>query len=259
MITIKNAAQIGKMRAAGALLYEVLQRVKEAVRPGVSTLELDALAERLIRNAGAVPSFLGYDGFPNTLCTSVNDVVVHGIPSEDQVLREGDIISIDCGLVLDGWQADSALTVGAGEISAEARRLIEVTEQCFFAGARTWRRPGARWATSGSAVEAKVEERVYACAGLDRSRNRPPNAGGSPRCTTTASKGLGPGSAEGMTLAVEPMICQKDWRVTIDDDGWCARTADHGLCAHYEHTLAINEEGYPEILTLPGFSWEKRE
>ena len=136
MISIKNPDQIGKMREAGALLYEVLQKLREAVKPGVSTAALDVYAEQLIRKHHATPSFLHYEGYPATLCTSVDDQVVHGIPSEKQILKEGSIISIDCGLVLDGWQADSAFTMGVGEISAQAEALIEVTEQCFWQGVR---------------------------------------------------------------------------------------------------------------------------
>ena len=136
MISLKNPDQIGKMRVAGALLYEVLQKLREAVKPGVSTAALDVYAEQLIRKNHAIPSFLHYEGYPATLCTSVDDQVVHGIPSEKQILREGQIISIDCGLILDGWQADSAFTVGVGEISPEAQSLIEITEQCFWKGVR---------------------------------------------------------------------------------------------------------------------------
>ena len=136
MISLKNPEQIGKMRDAGALLYEVLCRLREAVQPGMSTAALDVYAEQLIRKNHAIPSFLHYEGYPASICASIDDAVVHGIPSEKQILREGQILSIDCGLVLDGWQADSAFTMGIGEISPEAQRLIDVTEQCFFAGAR---------------------------------------------------------------------------------------------------------------------------
>lgn len=136
MITIKNESQIAKMRVAGALLYEVEQELRKAVKPGVTTGELNRLAEKLIRKGHAIPSFLGYNGFPASICASVDEKVVHGIPSDREVLKEGQIISIDCGLVLDGWQADSAFTVGVGQISKEAQELIETTEKCFFAAAR---------------------------------------------------------------------------------------------------------------------------
>ena len=136
MISLKNSDQIAKMRAAGALLYEVHQKVRAEIKPGVTTADLDAYAESLIRKAGAIPSFKGYQDYPATLCTSVDDAVVHGIPSKKQVLKEGQIISVDCGLILDGWQSDSAFTAGVGQISPEAQRLIDITEECFWRAAR---------------------------------------------------------------------------------------------------------------------------
>ena len=136
MITIKNAAQIAKMREAGAMLHDVLTQLKGKIEPGMTTKELDRFAEKLIRSYGAVPSFLNYEGYPASICASVDSQVVHGIPSASTVLKEGQIISIDCGLILDGWQSDSAFTVGVGEISPEAQRLIEITEQCFWRSAR---------------------------------------------------------------------------------------------------------------------------
>ena len=136
MISLKNDSQIGKMRDAGKVLFEVEQKLREAVKPGVTTAELDVLAERLIRKNHAIPSSLHYEGYPCSICASINDEVVHGIPSEKRVLQEGDIISVDCTLLLDGWQADSAFTVGVGTISEEARKLIEVTEACFWKGVR---------------------------------------------------------------------------------------------------------------------------
>ena len=260
MIALKNPAQIAKMRDAGKLLYEVEMALREAVRPGVTTAELDVMAEKLIRKGGAIPSELNYEGYPCSICASINDEVVHGIPSEKRVLKEGDIISIDCTLLLDGWQADSAFTVGVGKISDEAARLIKVTEESFFEAARQCV-TGKRVSDIGKTVEAYVTARGFTPIrdftghGIGRQMHEDPAVFNywDPR------NGLGPRFRRGMTIAVEPMICEKDWRVTIDEDGWCARTADHGLCAHYEHTLAINEEGYPEILTLPGFSWEARE
>ena len=257
MITIKNASQIAKMRDAGKILHEVECMVREAIRPGITTADLDVLAEQLIRKNHAIPSSLHYEGYPCSICASVNDEVVHGIPSDSRTLREGDIISVDCTLLLDGWQADSAFTAGVGAISEEAQQLIDVTEQCFFLAARQCV-AGNRISDIGKAVEAHAKKygltpiRDYTGHGIGREMHEDPAIYNywDPR------NGHGPRLRRGMTLAVEPMICQKDWHVTIDDDGWCARTADHGLCAHYEHTVAISEEGLPEILTLPGFSWE---
>jgi len=257
MISLKNPAQIAKMRDAGKVLYDVEQEVRRRVKPGVTTGELDVLAERLIRKYHAVPSSLHYEGYPCSICASVNDEVVHGIPSDGRVLKEGDILSVDCTLELNGWQADSAFTVGVGAISEQAQKLIEVTEECFFRGAMQCL-AGNRLGDVGHAVEAYANQhgftpiRDYTGHGIGRSMHEDPpvNNYGSP--------GRGLRLRRGMTIALEPMICTGDWHLTLDEDGWCARTADHGLCAHYEHTIAILEDGYPEILTLPGFSWEGR-
>lgn len=255
MISLKNPDQIAKMRASGALLYEVLQQVREAVKPGVTTADLDAFAEKLIRKAGAVPSFLHYQGYPATLCTSVDDAVVHGIPNKKQVLKEGQIISIDCGLILEGWQSDSAFTVGVGEISPEAQSLIEITEQCFFRAARMCV-AGTRLGDVGHACQEWAES--HGCGvirdltghGIGRELHEDPPV------YNFGVPGKGLRLRKGMTIAVEPMISVGDWRVTCDADQWCYRTRDHSLCSHYEHTLAINEEGLPELLTYPGFNWE---
>ena len=160
MITIKNAAQIAKMREAGAMLHEVLSQVERKIEPGISTKELDRFAEKLIRSYGAIPSFLNYEGYPASICTSVDSQVVHGIPSASTVLREGQIVSIDAGLILDGWQSDSALTVGVGAISAEAQRLIDVTRESFFA-ALAFAREGYRISDIGHAVQQYVEQRGF--------------------------------------------------------------------------------------------------
>ena len=258
MISLKNSDQIAKMREAGRLLHEVHQKVRAEIKPGVTTYDLDAYAESLIRKAGAIPSFKGYQGYPATLCTSVDDAVVHGIPSTKQVLREGQIISVDCGLILDGWQSDSAFTAGVGQISAEAQRLIDITEECFWRAARQCV-AGNRLGDVGHACQEWAES--HGCGvirdltghGIGREMHEDPpvyNYG-------IAGKGLR--LRKGMTIAVEPMISAGDWRVTCDADQWCYRTRDRSLCSHYEHTLAINEEGLPEVLTLPGFKWEEEQ
>ena len=260
MITLKNPAQIAKMRDAGKLLYEVEMLVREKICAGVTTADLDVYAEQLIRKNHAIPSSLHYEGYPCTICASVNDEVVHGIPSDRRVLKEGDILSVDCTLLLDGWQADSAFTVGVGQISETANRLIAVTEECFFLAARQCVQ-GKRLSDIARAVEQHAVKngftpiRDFTGHGIGREMHEDPAVYNylDPR------NGHGPRLRSGMTLAVEPMIAEKDWHVLIDEDGWCARTRDHGLCAHYEHTVAINEEGLPEILTLPGFVWEADE
>ena len=258
MISLKNPDQIAKMRKAGALLYEVLQKVREAVKPGVSTAALDAYAEELIRKNHAIPSFLGYEGYPASICASVNDAVVHGIPSDKQILKEGQIISIDCGLILDGWQSDSAFTVGVGEISAEAQRLIDVTEQCFWRAARQCV-AGNRLGDVGYACQSLAEAHGYGVIrdltghGIGREMHE------DPAIYNFGVPGKGLRLRKGMTIAVEPMISAGDWRVTCDADQWCYRTRDRSLCSHYEHTLAINEDGLPEILTYPDFVWKEEE
>lgn len=258
MISLKNPDQIGKMREAGALLYEVLQKLREAVKPGMSTAALDVYAEQLIRKNHAIPSFLHYHGFPATLCTSVDDVVVHGIPSEKMILKEGSIISIDCGLILDGWQADSAFTMGVGEISAEAEALIKITEECFWKGVRK-AVVGNRLGDMGHAIQTHAES--HGCGvvrdltghGIGRDMHEDPSV------FNFGEPGRGLRLRKGMTLAIEPMITAGGWRVKEDGDGWTIRTCDGSLCSHYEHTIAIREDGLPEILTYPGFTWKEEE
>ena len=255
MISLKNPAQIQKMRDAGKLLYEVEQQVREKICPGMTTADLDVLAEQLIRKGGGIPSEKGYEGYPCSICASVNDVVVHGIPSDRIELREGDIVSIDCTLILDGWQADSAFTTGVGEISKEARTLIIATEECFWEGIRRCT-VGNRLGDVGHAVETHANAygfqpiRNYTGHGIGREMHEDPSV------YNYGEPGRGLRLRAGMTIAVEPMIVQGDWHITNDPDGWTVRTRDHRLCSHYEHTIAVNAEGFPDILTLPGFSWE---
>ena len=248
MISLKNPEQIGKMRDAGALLYEVLCRLREAVQPGMSTAALDVYAEQLIRKNHAIPSFLHYEGYPASICASIDDAVVHGIPSEKQILREGQILSIDCGLVLDGWQADSAFTMGIGEISPEAQRLIDVTEQCFFAGARQ-AIAGKRLGDVGHAVQQVAESNGYGVIrdltghGIGREMHEDPpvfNYG-------TPDRGLR--LRKGMTIAIEPMVTEGTYEVRVLKDRWTTVTCDGKLAAHYENTVLITD-GEPEILTV---------
>jgi methionyl aminopeptidase len=256
MISLKNPTQIGKMRDSGKILYEVEMEVRQAIRPGVTTAELDVLAERLIRKNKAIPSSLHYAGYPCSICASLNDEVVHGIPSDRVVLKEGDILSVDCTLQYDGWQADSAFTVGVGAISEQAEKLIRVTEECFWIGVRQCI-VGNRLGDMGHAIEAHARKngfspiRDFTGHGIGREMHEDPSV------YNFGEPGRGLRLRRGMTIAVEPMIAAGDWRVTIDEDGWCARTVDHSLCAHYEHTIAIMDSGLPEILTLPGHRWEE--
>lgn len=257
MIYLKNPEQIGCMREAGAILYEVLQKLRDAVKPGVTTAALDVYAEQLIRKHKAVPSFLQYHGYPATLCTSVDDQVVHGIPSEDVVLQEGSIISIDCGLVLGGWQADSAFTMGVGEISAQAASLIEITEECFWKGIAQ-AVAGNRLGDIGHAIQTWAEAHGYSVIrdltghGIGRAMHEEPSV------FNFGDAGRGIRLRKGMTLAIEPMIAAGGWPVEESENGWTFSTRDKSLAAHYEHTIAIND-GLPEILTLPGFTWKEED
>jgi len=253
MIYLKNAQQLDYMRKSGALLYEVLCRLKEAVKPGVSTAALDVYAEQLIRKHKATPSFLHYEGYPASLCVSINDQVVHGIPSENVILREGDIVSLDCGLILDGWQSDSAVTVGVGTIDPKSRQLIDVTEESFFKGARQAIN-GNHLGDVGHAIQAYAESFGYGVIrdltghGIGRNMHEDPSV------PNYGIPGHGVKLRPGMTIAIEPMIAMGDYNVSQLEDGWTIVTDDGSLCSHYEHTIAINEHGLPELLTYPGYA-----
>ncbi|NLG25429.1 MAG: type I methionyl aminopeptidase [Clostridiales bacterium] len=249
MINIKTSDEIARMREAGRLLHGVLAALRDMVRPGMTTAELDREAERMIRSAGAAPSFKGYEGYQYTLCTSVDDQVVHGFPT-DEPLREGQLLSVDAGLVLNGWQADSAFTSPVGQVSPEVAKLIRVTEECFWLAAEQ-ARAGNRLGDIGWAVQKHAEANGFGvirdmCGhGIGRDMHEEPNV------PNYGTPGRGVRLREGMTLAIEPMIALGDWPVYIDQNGWAVITRDHSPCAHYEHTVAITRDG-PEILTLPG-------
>lgn len=253
MIYLKSALQLECMRKSGALLFEVLCRLKEAIKPGVSTAALDVYAEQLIRKHKAIPSFLDYQGYPASLCVSLNEEVVHGIPSERVFLREGDVVSVDCGLILDGWQADSAFTVGVGSIDPQKRQLIDVTEECFFKGVRQAVN-GNHLGDIGHAIQAYAERFGYGVIrdltghGIGRNMHEDPSV------PNYGTPGHGVKLRAGMTLAIEPMIAMGDYHVSQLEDGWTVVTDDRSVCSHYEHTIAINEKGLPELLTYPGYA-----
>ncbi|MDO5377373.1 MAG: type I methionyl aminopeptidase [Clostridia bacterium] len=255
MITIKNSVQIEKMREAGAMLHDVLAQLKGKIEPGITTKELDRFAEKLIRSYGAIPSFLNYEGYPASICTSVDSQVVHGIPSDRTVLREGQIVSVDAGLILDGWQSDSAFTAGVGPISAEAQRLIDVTEESFFAALEA-AREGYRISDIGHAVQQYVEQRGFSTVralcghGIGREMHEEPSV------PNYGIPGHGVRLRRGMTICIEPMIAVGDYRVKTLRDGWTVVTTDGSLCSHYEHTLLITD-GEPELLSLPGYHKEE--
>jgi methionyl aminopeptidase len=256
MITIKNSAQISKMREAGAMLHEVLTQLKGMIEPGVTTYELDQFAEKLIRSFGAIPSFLNYQGIPASICASVDSQVVHGIPSKKTVLKEGQIISVDCGLILDGWQSDSAFTAPVGKVSEEAQRLIDVTEESFFEALKV-AREGNRISDIGHAVQQYVESRGFSTVralcghGIGREMHE------DPQVPNYGIPGHGVRLRRGMTICIEPMIAAGDYHVKTLRDGWTVVTTDGSLCSHYEHTIAITD-GEPELLTYPGYHKEEK-
>lgn len=254
MITIKNESQIEKMRKAGVLLHSVLDALRNEIEPGVTTLHLDHMAERLIREAGALPSFKGYEGFPYSICASVDDQVVHGFASRDK-LRKGQLISIDCGVILDGWQSDSAFSVLVGGGSKEAQRLVNVTEECFWLGANM-ARSGNHLGDISHAVQTHAEAHGYGvirdlCGhGIGQEMHEDPNV------PNYGRPGRGVKLQAGMTIAIEPMISMGTWKVLVDDNDWTICTQDGSLASHYEHTVLITD-GEPEILSYPGMEVKK--
>ncbi|MBU6329861.1 MAG: type I methionyl aminopeptidase [Acidobacteria bacterium] len=244
----RTASELRRMREAGRIVAEMHECIRAAVRPGVTTAQLDAVGREVIARRGASSNFLGYHGFPAVICASPNDVIVHGIPGEI-LLQEGDIISIDCGAVVDGWHGDAAFTMGVGEISPEAARLIEVTEASLHAGIAAMV-DGNRIGDIGAAVQRVVEAagfsvvREYVGHGIGRAMHEQPEVPNHGR------PGTGGRLHTGMTLAVEPMVNVGSPETFLTEDGWTVVTADQGLSAHFEHTIAIGEHG-PEILTLP--------
>jgi methionyl aminopeptidase len=247
----KSPAEIEQMRQAGAILARTLTKLCEALRPGVSTAELDELAEAEIRGAGAIPSFKGYNGYPASLCAEIEDVVVHGIPSATEVLREGTLVGFDLGCIFQDWHSDAAFTAAVGDVDDERQRLLRVTRECLdraIAAAR----PGAKLAEVCRAVQAHAEAEGFGVVrslvghGIGRRMHEPP------QIPNFVDEG---GFAEydlvlrpGMTLAIEPMITAGTYEVRVDRDGWTTRTADGKPAAHFEHTVAVTKDG-ASILT----------
>lgn len=245
-IEIKSPKEIDLMRAAGKLLRAVFSELEKAVQPGVTTGELDQLARKLIEEAGAIPAFLGYQGYPATLCTSVNEEIVHGIPGKRQ-LREGDIVAIDCGLILGGFYADCAYTYPVGKVAPLAARLIEVTRRALEAGISEMR-PANRLGTLSAAIQKVVEDagfsvvREYTGHGIGRALHEPPQV------LNFGTPGTGLRLRAGMVFAIEPMVNVGTWKTRVLDDDWTVVTADGSLSAHFEHTVAVTENG-PLVLT----------
>ncbi len=247
MIVCRSAAELERMREAGRLVGEVLTALSAAVAPGVSTADLDDLAEKRIRQAGATPAFKGYHGYPATICASINDEVIHGIPSGRRVLAEGDIISIDVGASLDGYYGDSAVTLPVGQVSEQAATLLRVTEESLYKAIEQ-ARPGRRVSDIGHAVQRHVEAfgfsvvREFVGHGIGVRMHE------EPQVPNYGEPGHGPRLAEGMVLAIEPMVNAGKPAVKVLADGWTAVTRDTSLSAHFEHTVAVTS-GEPWILT----------
>ena len=248
MIVCKSSSELEKMRAANALVADVLGELRSLATPGVTTQELDVVAEARVREAGAVPAFKGYQGYPATLCASINDAIVHGIPST-RPLVEGDIVSLDMGVVLDGFYGDSALTVGIGGISEQAETLLQVTQEALDrAIERT--RVGGRVSDLGAAVQRHVEANGFSVVREFVGHGIGTQLHEEPQIPNYGEPGRGPRLLEGMVLAIEPMVSAGAPGMRVLDDGWTAVTRDGSLSAHFEHSVAVTKEG-PVILSRP--------
>jgi methionyl aminopeptidase len=245
-IMIKSAREIEIMRQAGRIVATVLAELKSQVKPGVKTRALDEIALRETEKLGAIPSFKGYHGYPASVCVSINDEIVHGIPG-NRVMNEGDIVSIDFGVIYDDFQGDAALTVGVGRITPEAEKLLEATEGSLMAGIQV-AHAGARLGDISSAIQEYAESRGYSVVREYTGHGIGRNMHEDPPIPNFGIPGQGPLLKKGMTLALEPMINIGDWRTRLEDDNWTVKTSDGSLSAHFEHTIAITDEG-SEILT----------
>lgn len=247
-VSIKSAKEIELMRTAGRILGRVHEELAREIVPGMSTLDIDRICEELIRSYGCIPSFLNYEGFPASVCVSVNDEVVHGIPSKNRIIREGDIVSLDTGVIYKGYQSDAARTLGVGNISKQASELIERTKLCFFAGMQ-YAKAGRRLFDISAAIGDYARQFGYGVVrdlvghGIGRNMHEPPEI------PNFRQRFRGIRLRPGMTLAVEPMINAGTWKVNWSANGWTVTTADGSLSAHYENTVLITR-GAPELLSV---------
>ncbi len=247
-VTIKSKTEIELMREAGKILARTHEELGKAIKPGISTYEIDRLGEEIIRSYGCIPSFLHYQGYPASICVSVNDEVVHGIPSKNRILKEGDIVSLDAGVIYKGYHSDAARTHAVGEISKEAQRLIDVTRESFFEGIK-FALDGNHLADVSRTIQNYVESHGYSVVrdlvghGIGRNLHE------DPQIPNFAGKRRGIRLRPGMTLAIEPMVNIGRYEVNWLDDDWTVVTRDGSLSAHYENTVLITENG-PEILSL---------
>ena len=246
MIVLKSHQEIEKMKVSNRIVAEALTEVKKKVKPGITTLKLDEFIEEFLKDKGAVPAFKGYRDYPNSLCTSVNEQVVHGIPSQYK-LKEGDIIGLDVGSLVDGFFGDAALTLSVGNIPKETQKLLDVTEEALYRGIEK-AKAGSRLSDISHAIQTHVEDngfsivRTFVGHGIGKSLHE------DPQIRNFGSPGRGPKLKAGMVLSIEPMVNMGKSDVVILSDNWTAVTVDKSLSAHFEHTVAITENG-PEILT----------
>jgi len=247
MIIIKSKEEIELMKEAGRVTAQLLASLEQFIQPGMTTKEIDRYVEETIRKSGQIPAFKGYSGYPASACISVNDQVVHGIPGKRKLL-EGDIVSVDLGTIYKGYYSDAARTFGVGNISDEAKHLIETAERAFFEGIK-YAKEGYRLSDISHTIQSVVEGegfgviRDFVGHGIGREMHE------DPQIPNYGKPGKGPRLQKGMTLAIEPMICEGDWEVDVLLDDWTAVTVDGGLAAHYENTVVITD-GEPELLTL---------
>lgn len=248
MIALKSEREIAQMKKAGGVVGKILEEMIARVAPGISTLELDRFAESRCKDLGVIPAFKGYQGFPGSVCISINDEVVHGIPTSKRILKDGDIVGLDFGVIYDGWYGDSARTVAVGKVSPAAQQLMDVTQESLMRGIQQCVE-GNRLFDIGHAVQNYVEGfgygvvREFVGHGIGRALHE------EPQIPNYGPKGKGLMLKVGMVLAIEPMINAGTHEVKVLKDGWTAVTMDHSLSAHFEHTVAITSKG-PEILTL---------
>lgn len=248
MITVKTDEQINLMRESGRLTRDVLNLIGREIKEGMTTKDLDKIAYEFIKDCGGEPSFLGYGGFPASICASIDDMVVHGIPDDETFIRAGQIVSIDVGVILNGWQGDAARTFAVGDVGEEKKKLIKITEECFFKAVETLK-DGTPLGDIGHAVQTHAESNGFSVVralvghGIGRNMHEDPSV------PNYGKKGTGIRLKKGMTIAIEPMINAGVYQVDFMKDGWGVRTKDRRPSAHYENTVAITDDG-AEILTL---------
>lgn len=247
-VTIKSEKEIELMREAGRILAIVHEELRDFIRPGISTMDIDKKGYEIIKSFGCIPSFLNYNGYPASICVSINDEVVHGIPSKKRILKDGDIVSLDAGVIYKGYHSDAARTWGVGEVSKEAKRLMEVTEQSFYEGIK-FAKAGCHLFDISAAIENYVVANGYSCVrdlvghGIGRELHE------DPQIPNFKQRRRGPKLVPGMTLAIEPMVNIGSYEVCWLDDDWTVVTEDETLSAHYENTVLITD-GEPELLSI---------